>query len=228
MKLKNVFGKNKERSKSAKEKRFEKIEIDLEKAKAQIEIINDTRKVGTERSNKINEEVGELRGMISDREKEIKDLAVKVVHASELVNQAKPEKLMFEIERQKAGIEVLKGRMESYHKISDKIMVEFKKIRKEMAVFKGVSQIIKISNKSKEDLDTMYQIKSELEREANKTEKILIRMQSMYEDFTRYKKMSAQVRDEFRELLKQIDKVKIENLDLPKHGFSLKNLFRRP
>ena len=125
----------------------ERIKAELEKLKAELSIGNELRKATTQRLSELEEQIGELRGILSEKERQIRDIALKSSKASELVEQTHPEKMMLLQEKQNARIEILSGRVTSYHKISDKIIKELKetlrKLLNKEITFEKAGKIIK-------------------------------------------------------------------------------------
>ena len=208
-----------------KEPKNERLEAELEKLKAEISIGNELRKATTQRISGLEEQLGELRGILSEKERQIREISLKSSKASELVEQTHPEKMMLLQEKQNARIEILSGRVTSYHKISDNIIKDLKEIRQKIGLFKGVSQIIKLNEEVKDNLNLMDKTKLMMERHAEKAEKMLIKMDKKYAEFIRYKKINEDMKQEFNEMLKQLDSLGIERPR--KKENILKRLFKK-
>ncbi len=198
-------------------RKIEALQADMDKVKVELQVVNEMRKATSEQNAKIEEQIGELRGILSDKERELKEMQVNVAKSVELLGQIRPEKVIVELQRQNAKIEMVEARIKSYHKISEKIMTDFKSIRKEVAPFKGVSQLIKFSNKIKDDLELIEKTKNMVERHANEAEKILIRIESKYAEFERYKKAGEQMKQQFNEVLKELDGIKVNEMPQKKN-----------
>ena len=62
----------------------------------------------------------------------------------------------------------------------------------------------------------MKELRARIERDTNRGEGILLRIEKRYSDFSRYKKMCENLRQEFRDLLKSLDKLEIDGFAPPK------------
>ncbi len=207
------------------EKKVESLQADVDKIKVELQVMNEMRKAAGEQNARIEEQVGELRGMLSDREREMREMQVNVTKSVEMLSQIKPEKIIVDMQKQNAKIEIVEARIKSYHKISEKIMADFKKMRREMAPFKGVSQLIKLRESVRNDLDSVTKIKNLIDRHANEAEKILIKIESKYTEFTRYKKLAERMEAQFNEALKEVDVIKVDKPQ--KKGFSFSFLKKK-
>src|SRR3989344_8379833 len=102
------------------------LSADIIKLKAQFDQFSELRKVINERFTRINEQVGELRGMIMDANRAMQDIEVKTVKAVDLVEAVHPDKLMVDVRKQDAKIESLKANIESNDSIMKSIMDQLK------------------------------------------------------------------------------------------------------
>jgi hypothetical protein len=76
------------------------LSADIIKLKAEFDQFSELRKVINERFTRINEQIGELRGMIMDANRSMQDMEVKTVKAVDLVEAVHPDKLMAEVRKQ--------------------------------------------------------------------------------------------------------------------------------
>ena len=103
-----------------------KISTELDRIKASVESFAEVRKGFTERMNNMSEQIGELRAMIMDRDRSIRDIELKAVKAADLVESVQPEKLMIQIQKEDAKFEALKANLEGNEAIMNRIMDELR------------------------------------------------------------------------------------------------------
>ena len=69
-------------------------DLSVDRLRVKVEALDEIRKSYSERFAKLSEQIGELRSMIVDNEKEIQEINAKASRASDLVAEIKPEKLL--------------------------------------------------------------------------------------------------------------------------------------
>jgi hypothetical protein len=145
-----------------------KLSTEIEKLKAGNEAFNEVRKANTEMFTRINEQIGELRSMIFDRDRTIQTLELKATKAADLVDSVQPDKFLSILTKQSVKVEALKSNIESNEEIMERIMEELKIIRKKVDFFRGVEEIVKLSNEIKEELIEIKKFESKVRIEADK------------------------------------------------------------
>lgn len=168
----------------------ENVKADLERIKAQMEELMETRNFNSDRLSGVNEKIGELRGMIVENEKKMKDVQVMATMASDLVKEVQPESLNMEVKKVDAKIEALKAKLESDETLSSNIIEELKDIRNKAMVYTGTEGVIKLNNEVKEQLINIQRLKGLIEKHSDKVESIFIEINK---NFTEYKKMNQNV-----------------------------------
>ncbi len=149
-----------------------KLSVQIEKIGASVEAFAEVRKSFTERFTRTSEQVGELRAMILDRDKNIQGIELKAIKAADLVETVQPEKIMTEVQKQAAKIDALKANLEGNESIMDRIMEELKEVKKKVEFFRGIEEIIKLSEETKKELIEIKKIESRIAINADKVEVI--------------------------------------------------------
>jgi len=201
-----------------KELSLEGIGAEIEKLKAQFSSFYELQKASTERFTRINEQVGELRAMLLDRDRKAQVLEAKITQTVDLVKTVQPEKLMIEIKKGDGKMEALRANLESNETIMKTIMEELKEIRKKMAVFKGLEQVTKLSNEIKTDLLSIQKVKAITERHADKVDTIFSEMQKRFSGFEKFSDRISDIEKDFKRIVSDFDsmKVKVTGLALKK------------
>ena len=185
-----------------------KLKSGLERVEAKIEGIFETKKISDERFSRISEEIGELRSMLIDREREIKELEGKATRAHDLVQEVQPELLKDSIDKQDLKIDAIKNKIDSNDSIMNKIIEELKDIRNKIELFRGVEETIKLNKNVREELINIRKIEQNIKIHADKVENIFIRLEKKFEDFESYKKDAEKLSDDFKKFAEEFTKIK--------------------
>jgi len=159
-----------------------KINSEIERIKVSVEGFAEVRKSFTERFSSISEQIGELRNMIFERDKNIQEIELKAIKAYDLVDSVHPEKIMSEVQKQEAKSEALKANLEGNEAIMDRIMEELKEAKKKIDFFRGIEEIIKLSEEVKSELIEIKKIESRIAINTDKVDTIYAEMRKKYQD----------------------------------------------
>ena len=190
------------------------LSADIIKLKAQFDQFAELRKLINERFTRINEQTGELRGMIMDSNRTMQDMEVKTAKAVDLVEAVHPDKLMVDVRKQDAKIEALKAGIESNDTIMKSLMDQLKEMRHQLNSFTGIEEMVSLSKEVKKELMEIRKEEATGKRHADKIEGIFIETQKKFQEF-------EAVTDKLKELQKQVspvvaqvdqNKVKIQTL----------------
>jgi chromosome segregation ATPase len=157
------------------------LSVKLEKLTASVEAFTEVRKSFTERFNHTSEQIGELRAMILDRDKSIQEVELKAVKAHDLVDTVQPEKMMTQIQKADAKIEALKANIEGIDAIISRVMDELKEVKRKVEFFRGIEEIVKLSEETKKDLIEMKKVESKMGIHADKIETIYAEMKNRFQ-----------------------------------------------
>jgi len=159
-----------------------KLSTEVDKIKASVEGFAEIRKSFTERFSRISEQIGELRSMILERDKSIQEIELKAIKAYDLVEAVHPEKIMTEVQKQDAKSEALKANLEGNESIMGRVMEELKEAKRKIEFFRGVEEIVKLSEEVKKELIEIKKIESKININADKVETIYSEMRKKYKD----------------------------------------------
>lgn len=159
-----------------------KIVSEITKMKASLEAFGEVRKSFTERFSRVSEQIGELRSMILERDKTIQEIELKAVKAYDLVDSVHPEKISTMVQRGEAKIEALKANLEGNESIMGRVMEELKDTRRKIEFFRGVEEVIKLSEEVKKELIEIKKIESKVNINTDKVETIYSEMRSKFQD----------------------------------------------
>ena len=183
----------------------------LERIQTQIHALNEVREATNERFVRMSEQIGEIRSMVIEGEKNMRDIEVKATLASDLVKEVQPQTLQAEVMKLDGKVESLKALIEAHKSVNESIIDELKGIKLQMGLFKGTDAILKLNEDTKTELLNIQKIKAMAETHANKVEQIFVDIQKNFADF--------------QKLGNQVENVLASNSSLQKEVGSLKLKF---
>ncbi|MFH1511572.1 MAG: hypothetical protein ABIF10_07830, partial [Candidatus Woesearchaeota archaeon] len=154
--------------------------------KAKLDSYDEIRKANSERFARISEQIGELRGMILDTNRSVSTMEIKTTKTTDLVEAVQPDKLMVEVRKVDGKIEAVRANIESNEAMTKQVMTELKELRNRIAFFRGLEQVIKLSEGIKKDLSEIQKMRAVIERHADKSETIFSEMQGRFSDMDRF------------------------------------------
>ena len=190
-----------------------KLTADVEKLKAQFATFYDLEKSSTERFSHINEQIGELRSMMIERDKASQHLEAKATQAIDLVKTVQPDKLMIELRKGDSKIEALRANLESTENIINNVVNELKDVKNKINVFRGMEQVISLNDEAKKDLLEIKKIQAVIERHADKVETIFTEMQKKFSDFAKMNDAVTDLDKSFKQISSDFDSIKVRISD---------------
>jgi hypothetical protein len=191
-----------------------RLRADVDKLIAQFSSFYEMQKANTERFTRINEQVGELRAMIVERDKDAQRLEAKATQAIDMVETVQPDKLMIELRKGDTKIEALRAELESREIIMNNIVAELKDMRNRMNLFKGTEQVMKLNEEVKGELMDIRTVKAVVERHADKVETIFSEMQKRFSNFERFGTVTEELDKSFKQMVSDFDSIKIKIANL--------------
>ena len=158
------------------------ISVQIEKINASVEAFAEVRKSFTERFNRTSEQIGELRAMILDRDKNIQEIELKAIKAADLVETVQPEKIMTDVQKGEAKIDALKANLEGNESIMSRVMDELKEVKKKVEFFRGIEEIVKLSEETKSELIEVKKIESRIAINTDKVDTIYAEIRKKFQD----------------------------------------------
>ena len=191
-----------------------KLKTEIEKLKAGQEAFKEVRASSSERFTRISEQIGELRSMILERDRTIQEVELKAVKSSDLVSSVQPEKLMTEVQKQEVKIEALKANLEGNESIMNRIMEELRETRKKIEFFRGVEEIIKLSEEVKQELIEIKKAEGRINTQTDKVQTIYAEMRTRIQDLDAFKSETQNAKASIEQNAKDVEfiKSKIRNL----------------
>jgi len=186
------------------------LQADLDKLSAKFSSFYELQKSYTERFTRVNEQVGELRSMMIQRDKDSQLLEAKATQAIDLVGTVQPDKLMIELQKGDGKIEALRANLESNETIMHNIVNELKDMRNKMNMFRGIEQTIKLNEEVKKELMDTRRMKALIERHADKVETIFSEAKRRFSDFERFIDVTKDLDNSLKNATSDLDTLKVK------------------
>ena len=190
-----------------------KMGADVEKLKAQFSTFFELQKASNERFSRIQEQIGELRSMLIERDKDAQRLEAKATQAVDMVKTVQPDKFMVDLRRMDSKIEALKANVESNESVIKNAINEMKAMRDKMAVFSGMEQVIKMNEEVKGELMEIRKLQSTVERHADRVETMFTEMQKKTAEFVRFNDTVKDLDRSFKHISSEFDSIKVKISD---------------
>ena len=191
-----------------------KLKTELEKLKAGQEAFKEVRNSFSERFTQTSEQIGELRSMILEQSRALQEVELKAVKSADMVTSVQPEKLMTEVQKQEVKIEALKANHEGNEAIMSKVMEEISETRKKIEFFRGVEEIIKLSEEVKAELIEIKKVEGMINIQTDKVQTIYSEMRTRIQDLDAFKAENQDSKASIEQNTKDVEfvKNKISNL----------------
>ena len=199
---------------------------DFEKLKAQFSTFYELQKTSTERFSMINQQIGELRSMLIDRDKAAQHLEAKATQAIDIVKTVQPDKLMIEMRKTDGKIEALRANLESTENTINNVVNEIKEVKNKMNVFRGMEQVISLNEEAKKELMDIKKVQAIVERHADKVETVFTEMQKKSSEFVKVGDTVKDLDKSFKQISSEFDSIKIKISDLA-HKKEVENLISK-
>ena len=190
-----------------------KLSTEIDRLKAGQEAFQEIRKSFTERFTRFSEQIGELRSMILDRDRTFQELELKSVKAIDMVESIKPDKFMMDLERQNVKIEALKANLEGNEAIIDQVMEELKEVRRKMDFFRGVEEIIKLSEEIKKELIGIKKIEGAINIQTDKVQTMYSDMRKKMQELDAFNSLLQDAKANIEQNSKELDVLKIKSVN---------------
>ena len=154
---------------------------EIDKLKASIESFGEIRKATTEKMSSLSEQIGELRAMILDRDRTIQQLELRTAKSIDMVESVQPDKLMSGLQKEDAKFEALKANLEGNEAIMERLMEELREIRKKVEFFRGIEEIVKLSEEVRKELVDIKRVEASIHTQTDKAETIYAELRERFQ-----------------------------------------------
>ncbi|MFH1642063.1 MAG: hypothetical protein ABIC04_04135 [Nanoarchaeota archaeon] len=187
-----------------------RVAAELEKLKAKFSTFYELQKASNERFTRLNEQAGELRAMILDRDKESKLVEAKATQAIDLVSSVQPDKLMIELKKADNRIEIFKSSIESNEVILSNAISELKELRTKVNSFKGIEESVKLAEEVKNEWLENKKLDANITKHSSKVETIYSEMWKKFSGFEKFASIVSDLDKAVKQMASEVDSIKVK------------------
>jgi len=195
---------------SKQEAELNALRADIEGLKVKLESFGEIRKATTERFAQVNELIGELRGMVMDVSKNVQRLEISATRAVDKVESVQPEMLLMEVRKVDAKVEALKANIESNEAMMNQLFEQIKGMRSTITAFRGMEQVVKVTEEIKGDIATLKKMEANVERHSDKVESIFMEFQKEFSEFNQLTGMYKALDSSMKKLIGNMDTLNMQ------------------
>lgn len=201
----------------------QQILADVDKLKSSVGALKEVKDFTHERFSRISEEIGEIRSMLIDREKEIEEVSTKIIKVDAIVEELEPERILSDLKGYDSKLDVMQAKQEEMQKMLQEQGETLKKLNSLVETFRGVDQALKIYKDVRERIKDYEKLEDDTKRHADKVEEIYASSQRLLNQITeineyisKNKLSQKEFNDSFNELklkvLKYVEREEMEEL----------------
>ncbi len=146
--------------------------------------------------------------MLLERDRANQKLEAKATQAVDLVQSVQPDKLMVDMRKTDTKVEALRATIESNETVMQNIVSELKEMRNRLNTFKGMEQVVKLSEDTKQELMTIKQVSATVERHADKVETMFSEVNKSFGDFKRFQGVTEGLDKDFKQVSNEFESMK--------------------
>lgn len=190
-----------------------KLLMEIEKIKATIDAIKETKAATDERISRLIESIGELRSMVFHREAASKEIEAKVEKISDIISDLEPQKFAKELAKRDKEISSHDMRIEKIEVITKDMLQNMKAIRAALEGFGNLENFINLSKSINEKILKIENIAKNVDRLSDKMEKLYIEMNKRVEEFAVYRSKQDTLDELLKETMKSVDSISLKLSD---------------
>lgn len=184
--------------------------FEFQKINAKLEVVNALIKGFNERFGSVNQQIGEIRGMVLSNEKSISRLNQDALKAIDVVKEVKPDKLRIDYQKINLKVDTLSEKLEANRQIEETIMNEIKDLRQKAGIFVGTDALLKLNEEVKKDLIELQRVGSRVRVNADKSEQIFVELKKGFAQNEKVGSMVSNLDSSYAGLQKEIEKLKVD------------------
>lgn len=188
----------------------EKFNVDLERIKANIDSIKETKTSTDERLQNMTEGLSELRTTVFQREAGLKDQEMKFTRVKELVDDIEPEKINKDFMKRDKFMSEMEVRIE---KLEIKMEDVIKTVRHTEELLKsigGLENMAKVNHVVSKKMEHIDERGKAIEHISSKIEKMFVDMNKNLEDFEVYEARQTNMGEILDDTLKNVDQMGVK------------------
>lgn len=181
---------------------------DVEKLKAQSQANSETKKQFDDKFNRLNEQIGRLKSMITIQEKEVSDIEKKATKACYSVENVQPKKLLSEVTKEDILFKTTTAKVESLSLMIEKFKQEVSGLKQDFSKFKEKKEKTKLNEDLSQEINDIKKKLAFANKDANQVQDILVQIQKNYSEFVKFKTIVNQNQELLQTTIEKFDDLK--------------------
>jgi hypothetical protein len=186
---------------------FAKYEAEIDKMKAQVEAVRESRRIDDEKIQRVVEGTAEIRTMVYGREASAKEQEIKIQKAMDVIGKLEPEKILLEVGRRDKEISNLDLKVNKLDETTKEFGEMLKRIETLLRNIGSLEHVIRISNEASETLMEMQNIQRSNQKMLDKIQGIYAELSKRMEEFMLYRAKQDRMEDLINEVMKNLDDI---------------------
>jgi chromosome segregation ATPase len=184
------------------------IQVEIERLWGQLAATREQLSVAGEHSNRLNEEIGEVRAIAIEQEKNSNDLKIQAERAASLVESVQPDMLRKEIRRLDARLDEMAGINEKLERMQQTVMDEMRLMRERMEVVRGGETLLNLNEEVKGELNSVRKLESLTAQHADSVESIYLDTQKGLSEIKAMKETITEAHGEISTFANEIAQIR--------------------
>jgi len=185
--------------------------FELEKINARLEVINSFIKTFNERFSLVNQQIGEIRAMAVNNEKDISLSNLDAKKVIDVVKEVNPEKLRIDYQKIDFRVNTLLEKIEANKQFVDSIVEEFKELKRKANLFEGTDALLRLNQDVKKDLIEIQKVNNRVRMNADKSEQIFIELNKGFQENQKTNEIIATLDNSYSVLRKEFEKISMDH-----------------
>jgi hypothetical protein len=185
--------------------------LELEKINARLEVINSFIKTFNERFSLVNQQIGEIRAMSINNEKDISLSNLDAKKVIEIVKEVNPEKLRIDYQKLDFRVNTLVEKLEANRQFVDSVVEEFKELKRKANLFEGTDALLKLNQDVQKDLIEIQKVNNRVRMNADKSEQIFIELSKGFQENQKVNEIITTLDNSYSVLRKEFEKISMDH-----------------
>ncbi|MBU4245460.1 MAG: hypothetical protein KKE71_00270, partial [Nanoarchaeota archaeon] len=188
----------------------EKFNVDLERIKASIDAIKETRASSEERIHMLTEGIAELRSNVFQREANLKEQEMKLTKLKEMVDDVEPQKISKEFSKRDKTSSDIEVRLEKLEVKTNDLIKTVNEINALLKSIGGLENVADVNHEVTKKFEEIREINTATERLSSKVEKIFIDINKRLEKFNIYEARQDNISEIVNDMIRNFDALSLK------------------
>ena len=184
-----------------------RLEIELEKLKAKLDLLSESKNAGDERMGHVMENMGEVRSMVFQREATMKELEARLEQYTEMVKDLEPQKFLKELDKRDQSLQQSNMKIEKLEAKADDLAQRTNTTKQALDSIGSLSNIARVNQELGEKLSQIESRVAQAERVAEDVGRTYVDLNKRLEEFAIYSGRQDSLAESVKELGRTLDSV---------------------